>query len=680
MAIKGIVSKDGTVYHVDYNYLENTPDIPDVDETLSRDGAAAGSKAVGTAFEQNSELVGTQKITWESGGMYEGTGIEYAYTGRSRTKFIPVEADADVLIIKTKSGLSNVAIFEFADNTTTTAGNNNRLKFKSVAESVFAYKVDADTNYIRLQINESESTIADSVLLLKKSAFYLDSVYKSIRVYESVSDMKADQGLTVGMYAYTLGYAEAGDNGAGLYRIESGLTANNCTVHKLGNNNYAERIFTSDTVYLESLNFGGVSYSTINNVIAANGIRVVKCGIIETDALIPVRDYDFEFDQIISTYEGYALNLDGIHDHYIKGNILTNTVGSGVLITETLDHFVRNHIEIRHISVNETGILVQPEHGHGVMHNTYDIGVIDAGRYGYFSHIPANTGKYSWQGEDYLSFGNINAHTDDDNGTAVTLYIAPVNNMSVDGTITGLTFAHLGVENSDIGLSINCGSLINTVGHPEAGIKSIIINDMRCREAGWTNTFLSASGYIKELYIKPTSNIKLSQWNFRTSVQNVDSLIDAYVYDDDAWNPIGYGLKCVRNIPYISAPTNSPLIITGDTNFFNMALGTGSGLYMAKYFEVSDALLSDPDEEPIAMNMGYYYLESSQDLIFKLPKSVNGKTVKLEFTFHNIPHGTVKPLIENTDENHDHYYSVSCLTDRTTKADVYVVRDLGIAD
>ena len=96
--------------------------------------------------------------TWESGGMYSATGIEYNSNSIIRTTFIPVTPGETYRFDWTIQKPFN--IYGFAANTTTSSGVNERTAYKATpyANQPLYYKIPAGVNYIRLQI---EAALAD---------------------------------------------------------------------------------------------------------------------------------------------------------------------------------------------------------------------------------------------------------------------------------------------------------------------------------------------------------------------------------------------------------------------------------------------------------------------------------------------------------------------------------------
>lgn len=75
-----------------------------------------------------------------------------------------------------------------------------------------------------------------------------------LRIYETVSDMKADSTLQEGMICKTLGFYNLGDNGASSYKISANLQANESNIIALNNGLFAE--FVPVTNIINVMQFG----------------------------------------------------------------------------------------------------------------------------------------------------------------------------------------------------------------------------------------------------------------------------------------------------------------------------------------------------------------------------------------------------------------------------------------
>lgn len=582
-----------------------------------------------------------------------------------------------------------------------------------------------------------------------------DSTIERPRVYSTLSDALSDPTLVPGEVFETLGFSAKGDFGGGTYEIVSGATANNCTIFALANGYFAKRVFTEKWVYLESLNVQNVSFDTINALLLTAGVKNVRCGILTLDKTVIIGGYDFEFDELTYTGTGNAIEVWGVSYKYIRGNNVKAPNGSGIYISEYPYNVLRNKFEIRDIVVKDTGIRVHPCHGKGVMHNRYEIGNITAERRGFETYIPANGVGYSWQGEEHIAIGSVYCLSGDpDNpGVGVSFVVEPHPDpeatgslaYSKAGTITGITFDYLGVENTDIGVQISAAPSGTTPGgtspvpNQEPGIKSIVIHNMRCREYARTDLFLKAFGYLKDIYIKPTSAVQLCQWQITNTARDVGSFIDAPVYEHSPYVTIGNGIKSIRGIAYVAGEEYHPMTITGNTDFSVMGrralyartalasptagklyfffpdtsdsewhrtldtendvyvsytydggttwttaasldgqVPATSGLFIAKHFELDASRAGQTTN----VNMAYYYKESASDLMFKLPAATSANTV-LNLKFDNVMgSGTLPPdpyevELTNSDTQAAHLYSVSVLTNFSTMKDTAIVRDLG---
>lgn len=174
-ALKGETVTDAQVAEAVTDWLDaNVPTGTTVvvDKSLSVDGAAADAKKTGDI----KDAMGLIDIPWESGGMYQATGIEYNDGTKSRTKFIPVNPN-EVLCIKKDSSISNFYVAEFASNETTTSSVNTQLAFGSYGKDYGFYKVGSGTHYIRLQANYALSSVIGNVSLFEvKKPYYLNAL------------------------------------------------------------------------------------------------------------------------------------------------------------------------------------------------------------------------------------------------------------------------------------------------------------------------------------------------------------------------------------------------------------------------------------------------------------------------------------------------------------------------
>lgn len=474
-----------------------------------------------------------------------------------------------------------------------------------------------------------------------------------VRWFDTVADMQAAIDLQEGMTCHTNGFHAAGDGGAGYYTISASGTANNCTVLACGNLR-AVRVFDGERAALESLNYQNVSFSTIAAAIVAAGVKVLTARSVSVSESIVITDFDFMFDELTYTGSDHAIILDGVRHHQVVGNVLTCANGSGVKVTCTTSGCTDNTIKIASIDAATHGISILPVNGRGVAYNKYEIGRIVAGNTGIRSYIAADTGYYSWQGEELFSVQNIEATT------GVSFVIdSPSNGKVTDGTITGITFTNLAVEGSTYGVVCNCGTV--NADNTNAGIKSIIIYNMRCREYGRTTKFLQTSGYIRDLYIKPTSNIQLSQWELRTTATRT-CVIDATIFNYGVNHDVGSVLCAESGVTYIKERCNSVMYVDGDIDFADMALNA-SELYMPRMFRVRSSSVGD-----VSINLAYFYGDSAQDLLFSI---LEGHKVTVTF-----PNGSAKAITNGGSSRAT--FSVSCMrTNNEELTNYYVIRNLG---
>lgn len=136
--------------------------------------------------------INTVALNWQSGGLYQASGIEYSDSGRSRTPFIEVSPGETVYIEK-DSSLVNFAVFEFASNTTTSSGTNEKLVFYSVGSNDKSfYTVGSSTHYIRLQANYTLANVIGKATVSRLSS-PLEAVIERFSPSFVTPSMFADQ-------------------------------------------------------------------------------------------------------------------------------------------------------------------------------------------------------------------------------------------------------------------------------------------------------------------------------------------------------------------------------------------------------------------------------------------------------------------------------------------------------
>lgn len=123
-------------------------------------------------------------FTLEYGGLYEATGVEWggASSHRARSNFIPV-FPGERIYMKNASNAEAIAIFEFADNTTTSdegAGTNLVLNFYTNTATESVYRVGNSTNYIRIMMVENLESLHGNIMLARDHTFPMSFVTPSM--------------------------------------------------------------------------------------------------------------------------------------------------------------------------------------------------------------------------------------------------------------------------------------------------------------------------------------------------------------------------------------------------------------------------------------------------------------------------------------------------------------------
>lgn len=680
-----------------------------------KDNGALGLALVRAEAEDVAEDVGINELKGrietagiiESGEWIEGrlaTNGNTVTTGTAlnsiMTRPIPIDDSQSLFVYAPiiPDGADNITVY-IARYTGTGTGTFTTWSTMNTFERNYAvFPVGEGTNYIRICIRAKLGNTFDVVdlplswhenvyVMYASGAIPNISNIQDYKIRATVADMVADTSLLNGEYVQTLGFDSVGDNGGALYKVQGPTTQNLISVFSLDNGLSASRVFSGD-VTLQSLGFPRINMDLINGIIAANGVKNVKCGNLETPYVIKLGDYDFEFDTIDYTGSNYAIVATNYAQHKITGNILNAPSGSGFYADCDEGRVNGNFIAINRINVKYDGITLCPTNHKGIAYNKYFIGSITAGRYGIYVYFLAGADDggrlyYAWESEELFSVGNIKANSTNfqdisEDGIGVYYRIPANSDGEADyGTISGVTFTNLGVEGSTTGIKMSCGQKANTNTDPQetarraAGIKSVMINTMRVREPDETDRFLDLSGFIRDIYIKPTSPIKLNQWRINATPTKIGVYVDAPIFTTDPSAPIGYGLRGFRGIRYVDRPVDNYMPVTGDIDYsvINDDPGNAGTLFFSKYY-ILDSSLSGSE---VSMNLMYSYGETARDLLIRVPMAgVAATTVSITFQKE-----TGVELV-NTDTVSDHLYSVSCFAKRQSGYDEeYVVLDLG---
>ena len=333
-------------------------------------------------------------------------------------------------------------------------------------------------------------------------------------IVPSLADLLAQE-WTEGDYIQTLGFTAPGDFGDALYQagpVYPAFVVDNCRTFRSSEGRIIERIYTGAPLFLESMNYKNVAWSTILAEISSNKIHKVYASKIEPPYPIEIKDFDFIFDKITYTGTDAALILDSVVENNIAGNWISAKNGTGVRMKCTTRNCTSNILTINRIDA-DTCIAVLPTDGHGIMWNEYNIEYMKASSFGFYTFIANDAAHYSWEGEENLSLNQIQASNDAGTAHAVHLEIEPdVDNSTQGGTITGLTFQNLAVEYSNIGIYMRNGTVLNDFADNTKCIKSINVNNMRVREKERTETFLDLRGWMQDINIKCNSAIDWYQW------------------------------------------------------------------------------------------------------------------------------------------------------------------------
>lgn len=505
-----------------------------------------------------------------------------------------------------------------------------------------------------------------------------DAHSNTARSYASLDVLLSEKGLQSGQYVRTLGFHCPGDNGGGLYQvvyISYAVTPDNCSVFKAqGDSLYLKRVFVEDDVWLESLNLGGVAFSTIGAVLEKNHIRNVRCGEVVTTDTIKVVNYNFSFERIYYNGTDTALLVDDSRNQSIKGGyIYAKNAEYGVLFTNTSREAFRNIFEIHSIEAPVGhGFAIRPVNGNGIAHNHYRINHISSGVVGLSTYIP-HSSSYSYEGEDLFTINQIEATNESGTGIGVLLEIEPdpVTGETLGGTITGMTFTNLAVEGSDIGIYMHCGKYSSSSPHLyNACIKSIYVNNLRAREDGYTDKFVSGSGYIRDVCIRPTCAVSILQYDLLSDTGTMPTVIDGMVFYGSLLANIGYGICSRMGQKYIKQRKGGIMDVSGDVDFSALdeePTQVSGNLFYPDEFRISDTLAG----QSVHLNLKYLMDSSADGLLYSVPA---GGTVEAEYMY---PHKTITIVNSSQDR---HLYQVRLMQGRSWQTDwEFQLLDLGTA-
>jgi len=122
-----------------------------------------------------SKLIGNISCTWAQGAMYATTGIEYSSNSVIRTPFVKV-TPGDKIYFENPDTTLSISVFEFASDTTTASGTNERLALQSATSLVKSLTLGSSTNYIRLQMSTGNTLKGDDVLVYVKNGVVFESI------------------------------------------------------------------------------------------------------------------------------------------------------------------------------------------------------------------------------------------------------------------------------------------------------------------------------------------------------------------------------------------------------------------------------------------------------------------------------------------------------------------------
>lgn len=702
-------------------YVANKlPPIPVVDSDLEVTGAAADAKATGAVKNSvinNSDLFafakhqdGTDRsvtFTWNA----DGTACTVNGTNNSSTQeaLRPQLGSYTTMPDGMRAGKS----YSVELNTTTT---DLSLLFYFYEDGTYKLArrytgngmlyIPSNINGVRAFISLAKSATANNDVI---SDIHIRELDDNCIVVDTVDDIKGSR-HPIGAYVRTRGFNTAYDYGEALYQIRASsefYTVNGISVFKNQDNNFIVRVFDKPFIYLESLNVESASWSDVNTVIVNSGIDDIRADKLNMSETIEISSYNFTFNEITSS-AAVALLLYDMQSKKVVGNKISATGrdnATGLKCTTrnraSTNYFRYNYIDIRLIYATGTCVHVKPDQGRGILENEYHFGVLRGVTYsggtgaknglnieilavkenGDYVLDDNEKPLYSYEGEDHYWIDLIAVKNSNNNGRGVNIEIqisdqdfsGSDQGVSVFGTITGVTFHHLSVEECNIGIRMRTGERSPRLScQSECGIKSVSVLNLRVREVSASRNYLDIVGWFRDIYIRPTSKLCLETIKYNpvsgTGVSGIEYVsetdrykygiinasdefvvIDAGVYTNgsfagaDAYKlgeGIGRVLIATRNMMYIrdriplrlvvtTTPesylsTEAPVVPETDAaNTYTLRKFFANAYPCSDYFYIADDL-SGTESTPNKITLDlreYYFNESATGIKISVPEN-----------------------------------------------------------
>lgn len=495
--------------------------------------------------------------------------------------------------------------------------------------------------YERLDVvlYEGSSYVAlkDSIGQLPTNTEYWDCIavgYLKQNTYDSVAEMKADDTLKAGMYAQTVGYYEANDGGAAIYKITSEESQSEYQ-EELGNGLYAT-LKIDEKIKIKQLGaLSGNDITSILNFAINTGLQVINDDLdeyfyitspIDTKTDIKMKNINlvcnFSSDNYLFTFTnnvaGYNLELV---DCIINGNLKCIGVNSR-LNTKDAKNFILKNVEIfgmssennvagtfpRESAVTMKGANCYAENcnvhdnqGHGLMVFAASSGYSSTGVFnitnckatgnGVGTYQALGIGSYSGTNNAKCFINNCYAY---DNGASG---IAPhgINNVIIENCIANNNGEHgFVVQQSNDSIVDNCIALNNVAfgirvqGDFSQDVSSRFVNNVcvlnnkitgnginvgvRATKILCKNNIITVSNNQKVFY---TDNTTQSRNNGSEDVSFINNIVIGNSYANEVLRDYfnGFVIKNNTDIKGNLLP-NGFLVYSGNSNTLNMYIST----------------------------------------------------------------------------------------------------------